>query len=89
MLGIQKNLQEKLIAVETQSFSGKMQILRNMLAEKAKELDTVLHKQNIGNANATFKKFLSFKGLSDFGIEKNETDKKKSGFLVIIYNLKK
>lgn len=56
---VQKELQEKLIAVETQSFSGKMQILRNMLSEKAKELDTILHKQNIGNENTTFKKFIS------------------------------
>ena len=74
---VQKDLQEKLIAVETQSFSGKMQILRNMLAEKAKELDIVLHKQNIGNENATFKKFLSFKGLSDFGDVKKDSDTKQ------------
>ena len=33
---IQKNLQENLIEVETQSFSGKMQIIRSMLANKAK-----------------------------------------------------
>jgi hypothetical protein len=33
---IQKDLQENLIAVETQSFSGKMQIIRNMLSEKTK-----------------------------------------------------
>lgn len=33
---IQKNLQENLIAVETQSFSGKMQIIRSMLSTKAK-----------------------------------------------------
>ena len=33
---IQKDLQENLIAVETQSFSGKMQIIRSMLSEKAK-----------------------------------------------------
>lgn len=33
---IQKNLQENLIAVETQSFSGKLQIIRSMLAQKAK-----------------------------------------------------
>ncbi len=58
---VQKDLQEKLIEVETKSFSGKMQILRNMLGEKAKELDSVLHKNNVGNGNATFKKFISFK----------------------------
>ena len=33
---IQKNLQEKLIAVETQAFSGKIQIIRSMLSSKAK-----------------------------------------------------
>ena len=33
---IQKNLQENLIEVETQAFSGKMQIIRSMLSSKAK-----------------------------------------------------
>lgn len=33
---IQKNLQESLIEVETQSFSGKIQIIRSMLSSKAK-----------------------------------------------------
>ncbi len=33
---IQKNLQENLIEVETQSFSGKIQIIRSMLSSKAK-----------------------------------------------------
>ncbi len=33
---IQKNLQENLIAVETQSFSGKLQIIRSLLSSKAK-----------------------------------------------------
>ena len=32
---IQRNLQENLIAVETQSFSGKLQIIRSLLSEKA------------------------------------------------------
>lgn len=36
---IQKNLQENLISVETQSFSGKMQIIRTMLSERAKEFE--------------------------------------------------
>ena len=61
---IQRDLQEKLIAVETRSFSGKMQIMRNMLSDKAKELDYVLHLSNKGQENATFKQFLSF-GRSD------------------------
>lgn len=39
---IQKNLQENLIAVETQSFSGKIQIIRSMLSDKAKEFNEYL-----------------------------------------------
>lgn len=39
---IQKNLQENLIAVETQSFAGKIQIIRNMLSEKAREFSEFL-----------------------------------------------
>ena len=39
---IQKNLQENLIDVETQSFSGKMQIMRSMLAKHAIEFQKYL-----------------------------------------------
>lgn len=39
---IQRDLQEKLIKVETQTFSGKLKILRAMLAEKTKEFEQVL-----------------------------------------------
>ena len=39
---IQKNLQENLIAVETQAFSGKIQIIRSMLSSKAKILSSEL-----------------------------------------------
>jgi len=39
---IQKNLQEKLIAVETQSFSGKIQIIRSMMTSKAKAFSEAL-----------------------------------------------
>ena len=34
---IQKNLQEKLVSVEAQCFSGKIQIIRSLLAQKAKQ----------------------------------------------------
>ncbi len=39
---IQKNLQENLIAVETQSFSGKLQIIRSLLSTNAKEFSKEL-----------------------------------------------
>lgn len=79
---VQKDLQEKLIEVETKSFSGKMQIVRNMLTEKARELDTVLHKNNVGNENTTFKKFISFKN-------SNETEKSGSAQNNSALNLEK
>lgn len=77
---VQKDLQEKLIEVETKSFSGKMQILRNMLTEKARDLDTVLHKKNIGNENATFKKFISFKH-SDTAQSRENANGKRNNLL--------
>ena len=43
---IQKNLQEKLIEVETQSFSGKIQIIRNTLSDKAKELNKYITEED-------------------------------------------
>ncbi len=39
---IQKNMQEQLINIETQSFAGKIQITRSMLSEKANELNSYL-----------------------------------------------
>lgn len=39
---IQKNLQENLIAVETQAFSGKIQIIRSMLSTKARNFSEEL-----------------------------------------------
>lgn len=36
---IQKNLQENLIDIETRSFSGKIQIIRSMLSQRAKEFE--------------------------------------------------
>ena len=60
---IQKNLQEKLIAVETQSFSGKIQIIRGMLAEKAREFSEYLcAKPKNPPVFAQFNSKLNFKG---------------------------
>ncbi len=60
---IQKNLQENLIAVETQSFSGKIQIIRGMLAEKAREFGEYLSTEPKNPpAFAQFSSKLNFKG---------------------------
>lgn len=56
---IQKNLQENLIAVETQSFSGKLQIIRSMLSSNAK----------------LFSDELTFKGSEKSDTARNENSK--------------
>ena len=56
---IQKNLQENLIEVETQAFSGKIQIIRSMLSTKAQEFSKVLnekHKRPTFTSNEKTKK---------------------------------
>lgn len=60
---IQKNLQENLIAVETQSFSGKIQITRSMLADKAREFSEYLcASPQTPPVFKNFNKKLGFKG---------------------------
>ncbi len=69
---IQKNLQEKLINIETQSFAGKIQITRNMLSEKAKELSNYLSQEKI---LPNFGKDFNFRGNQD----KKENTKLNNG----------
>ena len=71
---IQKNLQEKLIDVETQSFSGKMQIIRGMMSKRAQEFDKYLNDkpekilQNFGQKKRNQIPFMA----------KNESQKKEN-----------
>ena len=69
---IQKNLQEQLIAVETQSFSGKMQIIRNALSEKTK-----MFSKYLTISDPSYQPFGMFKGSKDlsFGNTNLKTDK--------------
>jgi hypothetical protein len=57
---IQRDLQEKLIDVETRSFSGKYQILRNMLSTKAADLKNVVESPS-GEQNNLFVNFTNNK----------------------------
>lgn len=50
---IQKDLQEKLIQVEAQCFSGKIQIIRSLLSQKAKQFSLDLSNQGDKNINST------------------------------------
>lgn len=57
---IQKNLQEKLINIETQSFSGKIQIIRSMMSEKAQEFSRFLAEEPKKTAFTNFMSNPSF-----------------------------
>ncbi len=58
---IQKDMQEKLIDIETQSFAGKIQITRSMLSEKAREFSRYLSDDN-EKILPNFGKHLKFTG---------------------------
>lgn len=63
---IQKNLQENLIEIETQSFGGKIQITRSMLSKKAIELSRFLNYE----PNKHLKSRETFKALGFSGTNK-------------------
>ena len=80
---IQKNLQENLISVETQSFSGKMQIIRNMLSEKAKEFNGALLPEKSTSSKNTFNSHqVSFKGKTEDSFDKPDL-LKSAGYLAL------
>lgn len=88
---IQKDLQENLISVETQSFSGKMQIIRSMLSDKAKEFNGALTPENQNASKSSFNSHqISFKngGKQESNLRNNfegrrrmDEPKEKNGFL--------
>ncbi len=75
---IQKNLQENLVAVETQSFSGKMQIIRSLLSKYTQDFEKYLSYDNekiLQNFEKNFKSDIYFGSLKN-----KKTDSKQSGF---------
>ena len=72
---IEKNLQENLIEVETNSFSGKLKVVNDIMSQNVKYFDDVLNntkeKENTPNI---FTKFLSFKGESKNNKESNNKE---------------
>lgn len=78
---IQRDLQEDLISVETDAFSGKLAVLRNMLSKNGEYLKTALNNQNLKNTidNSPYAKHFNFTGA-----DKNKEEEKKSKFKKII-----
>ena len=81
---IQKNLQERLIDIETQSFGGKIQITRSMLSQKAIELSRYLNYEPDSHVKTreTFKA-LGFEGINPNSAVRQEKEK-NSGFTYML-----
>ena len=80
---IQKNLQEKLIDIETQSFGGKMQITRNMLSKRAVELSKYLNRTPQHKTHHETFKALMFQGRN----ERNENNKRDNKLIFALTGL--
>ena len=81
---IQKNLQENLISVETQSFAGKMQIIRSMLSKYSTDFEKYI--KNDGEQilpNFGKKKFMSLPFTSDKNTQKQSSPKSNISNLLL------
>lgn len=75
---VEKNLQENLIEVETNSFSGKLKVVNDMLDKNARYFDEVLNNRKEKDSTPNiFGKFISFKGNQESRENKTETDNTK------------
>lgn len=70
---IQRDLQENLIETETKTFSGKLQIERNILSETAQYFDKIFNTQNVEN-QGIHKISNTFKSIKSFCGKKSEKD---------------
>ena len=75
---IEKNLQENLIAVETNSFSGKLKIVNELMEKNVKYFDGIINKKEKQPAIPNiFSSFASFKGTQSKEEEKQENSVKQ------------
>jgi hypothetical protein len=84
---IKRDLEESLIEIETRSFSGKNQIVRNLLAQKAKEIKEIKSQVSFEGFNSkVFEKFKPAQSLS-FSQNSNKKEQKfydKTGFYALV-----
>ena len=72
---IEKNLQEGLIEVETNAFSGKLKVVNDLLNKNVKHFDSILNaKKESPVIPPIFEGIMSFKGNSNDNPNKNNTD---------------
>lgn len=87
---IHRDLEEKLIETETQSFSGKLSVERNILSTTAKYFDSVLNKKTsdaqmtLNKTPNVFKSLVSFSGNNNAAENSKSNDKKKENIKLVI-----
>ena len=70
---IEKNLQENLISVERNSFSGKLKVVNELMDKNVKYFDEIINKKAIqGEKKGLFSEFISFKGNNEENDKTNE-----------------
>ncbi len=80
---VQRDLQESLIDVETQTFSGKMQIQRAMLSKTAKMFENYLSPEGCETCSKpAFKNFIAFSGKSSENSTAREKEKQNHNMLI-------
>ncbi len=82
---IEKELQENLISVETEAFSGKLKIVNDMLSQNVEYFDKILNKPKVQKSNI-FSSITSFKG-ENKNILLQDKDKKKDNIKNLKYLL--
>lgn len=82
---VEKNLQEKLIEVETNSFSGKLKVVNDLMKNNVKYFDKVLNsKKEKSSTPDVFAGFLSFKGNSEETEKKDPKTNKNLKYAILI-----
>lgn len=82
---IEHDLQESLIQVETDAFSGKLNIVNGLLSDSTKYFKSVLSPNKNNAAKTSFKSFLSFKGTKKDEKTTSQEDKRKNNYKPWIY----
>jgi len=82
---IEHDLQENLIQVETEAFSGKLNVVNTLLSDTTKYFKSVLSSDKKSKTNTNFKSYLSFKGenkKTENQSEKKEKNNKRNIILM-------